>query len=225
MLVRSILLGTDSLTGKNYDHRKLWIEEQLHRLAASFGIDLPNEYELNSIRNDPVKLAQIRSRLSDVGWWMHLLCQNVGTRADIEDCEVGKFWQSRYKSVRILDEETLLACAAYVDLNPIGPHISRNGRRCSDKGFLALTQLEYFEVLDWAARITVANKRGSTPPEAPPVLERLGIDPGIGSKLVQDFGRLFSHVAGKPKSVSDARSLKTRRRFYLRHPKPEQALA
>ena len=30
-----------------------------------------------------------------------------------------RFWQSRFKAVRILDEETLLACAAYVDLNPI----------------------------------------------------------------------------------------------------------
>ena len=78
--------------------------------------------------------------------------------------------------------------------DPIGPHMSRNGRRCSDEGFLPLTQLEYFEVLDWAARITVANKRGWTLPEAPPVLERLGIDPGIGSKLVQDFGRLFEVV-------------------------------
>ena len=50
---------------------------------------------------------------------MRLLCQNIGTRANQEDKEVGKFFQGRYRSVRILDEETLLACAAYVDLNPI----------------------------------------------------------------------------------------------------------
>ena len=37
---------------------------------------------------------------------------------------LGKFWQSRYKAVRILDEETLLACAAYVDLNPIRAALS-----------------------------------------------------------------------------------------------------
>ncbi len=30
---RFFLLGTDSVTGMNYDHRKVWIEEQLNRLA------------------------------------------------------------------------------------------------------------------------------------------------------------------------------------------------
>ena len=37
---RCFLLGTDPVTGKNYDHRKVWIEDQLRRFAANFGIDL-----------------------------------------------------------------------------------------------------------------------------------------------------------------------------------------
>ena len=37
---RCFLLGTDPVTGKNFDHRKEWIEQQLQRLAACFGIDL-----------------------------------------------------------------------------------------------------------------------------------------------------------------------------------------
>ena len=36
---RCFLLGNDEVTGKNYDHRKIWVEDQLQRLAASFGID------------------------------------------------------------------------------------------------------------------------------------------------------------------------------------------
>ena len=165
---RCFLFGYDAVSGKNFDHRKTWIEDQLKSLAANFGIDLltfailsnhfhlvlrsrpdvvetwddtevarrwlmlcpirkkldrspeePNEYELNSIRNDPDRLATIRARLSDVSWWMRLLCQNIGTRANHEDGEVGKFFQARFKAVRILDEPTLLACSAYVDLNPI----------------------------------------------------------------------------------------------------------
>ena len=37
---RCFLLGTDSVTGKNYDHRKGWIEDLLKLFAAQFGIDL-----------------------------------------------------------------------------------------------------------------------------------------------------------------------------------------
>ncbi len=34
---RCFLLGDDPVTGKNYDHRKAWIEDLLKRFAASFG--------------------------------------------------------------------------------------------------------------------------------------------------------------------------------------------
>ena len=49
-------------------------------------------------------------------------------RANFEDGEPGKFWQSRFKAVRLLDEEALPACAAYVDLNPIPICPVRYGR-------------------------------------------------------------------------------------------------
>jgi hypothetical protein len=79
----------------------------------------PTEAELNSIRLDPDLVQEIRSRLSDISWWMRLLCQHVGQRANRETKETGKFWESRFKAVRLLDETALLACVSYVDLNPI----------------------------------------------------------------------------------------------------------
>ena len=79
----------------------------------------PNEFELNMIRNDPVRLKEIRSRLSDISWWMRLLSQKIGKRANEDDKEVGKFWQARYRAVRLLDETAILACVAYVELNGI----------------------------------------------------------------------------------------------------------
>ena len=40
-VVRSCLFfGVDPVTEKNHDHRKIWIEDQLKLLSASFGIDL-----------------------------------------------------------------------------------------------------------------------------------------------------------------------------------------
>jgi len=96
----------------------------------------------------------------------------------------------------------------------LGPRPSRNGRRSSDKGFLAMAEAGYLEILDWLARDRVAGKRGSTPLSAPPVLERLGIEPTLWSAMVRDFGRAFMNVAGTAKSVSEARSRKTHRKFY-----------
>jgi hypothetical protein len=50
---------------------------------------------------------------------MRLLCQKIGRRANLEDGETGKFWQARFRAVRLLDESAILACTAYVDLNVI----------------------------------------------------------------------------------------------------------
>ncbi|OYW11720.1 MAG: hypothetical protein B7Z55_18965 [Planctomycetales bacterium 12-60-4] len=50
---------------------------------------------------------------------MRLLCQRIAQKSNKEDETPGKFWQNRYRAVRLIDEEAILACAAYVDLNPI----------------------------------------------------------------------------------------------------------
>ena len=66
-----------------------------------------------------VKLAEVRERLFSIRWWMRLLCQRVAQRANHEEEESGRFFQDRYRATRLVDEASLLACAAYVDLNPI----------------------------------------------------------------------------------------------------------
>ena len=47
------------------------------------------------------------------------MSQNIAQRANKEDGEVGKFFQARCRAVRLLDETAILACEAYVGLNPI----------------------------------------------------------------------------------------------------------
>jgi hypothetical protein len=161
-------MGRDPVSGKNYDHRKVWLEARLQRFARCFGIDLvgfsilsnhfhlilrsrpdvvaswddtevarrwleicplrkgvqgqppePTESELNLIRNHPKRLREIRRRLSDISWWMRLLSQPLAARANREEDQLGRFWQGRYRAVRLCDEAAILACAAYVDLNLI----------------------------------------------------------------------------------------------------------
>ncbi len=81
--------------------------------------ETPTKPEVDMIVNQPDVLAERRKRLSDVSWWMRCTAENIARRANREDECTGRFWEGRYKLQSLLDEASLLACAAYVDLNPI----------------------------------------------------------------------------------------------------------
>ncbi len=79
----------------------------------------PNRYELAMLTGDPERMAELRRRLSHPSWLMKMLCENIARRSNREDECTGRFFEGRYKMTRLLDEGAVLACMAYVDLNPI----------------------------------------------------------------------------------------------------------
>jgi REP element-mobilizing transposase RayT len=162
------LCGVDAATGRNYEHRKRWLEDRLRFLAGQFGIDVlgfailsnhfhlvlrnrpdvvaqwsdrevarrwlmlcparkmpdgapaePSEPELNAICHVPERLAEIRLRLSDISWLMRMISERIARQANAEDETNGRFWQGRFKAIKLCDEAAMLACCVYVDLNPI----------------------------------------------------------------------------------------------------------
>ena len=170
---RAFLCGKDTFSGKNFDHRKAWIEERMFQLQSIFSIDIcafaimSNHYHLVlhvdeetaknwSVREvierwhgifkgtaltkkycagEDVSVEQIqaidliaeewRSRLMDISWFVRCLNEHVARLANAEDECTGRFWEGRFKSQALLDDQAILSCMAYVDLNPIRAKIAK----------------------------------------------------------------------------------------------------
>jgi hypothetical protein len=72
-----------------------------------------------------------------------------------------------------------------------------------------MTTADYLELLDWTARGTRPGKPGRTPQHIPPLLDRLGVNAEMWQRLVSDFGRLFSVVAGQPHRIDEHQPKRT----------------
>ena len=79
----------------------------------------PTETDIETLVRDEKKLAKVRRRLSDISWFMKALSEPIARRANRQDERTGHFWEGRFKAQPINDEAGLLACAMYVDLNPV----------------------------------------------------------------------------------------------------------
>lgn len=164
---RAWLCGDDPLTGRNFDHRRDWIERRLIQLADSFAVGLyawavmsnhthvvlridpraprtwsdeevvsrwlrlgptlrngsgcPAHREMRerALLADPARLEAIRERLGSLSWFMRFLNECIAREANGEDECTGRFWEGRFKCQALLDDSAVVACMAYVDLNPI----------------------------------------------------------------------------------------------------------
>lgn len=179
---------------------------QLHK-----GTMVTQQYMLNGFVPEylqPLLEATVetyRQRLMDISWYMRELNENIARQANYEDNCTGRFWEGRFKSQALLDEAALIACMAYVDLNPVRAKIDKTPESSSHtsikKRIKAVKQNrqpktlypfvgnprenqpnglpfrleDYLELVDLTGRIVRQDKRGSIDLSFAPILQRLNI--------------------------------------------------
>jgi hypothetical protein len=73
---------------------------------------------------DPQWIATVRGRLQSLSWFMKCLKEPLSRLANRQDKTRGTFFEGRFKSVAICDEEALLATSVYIDLNPVAAQVA-----------------------------------------------------------------------------------------------------
>ncbi|NDO76592.1 transposase [Shewanella sp. SE1] len=130
---RAFLCGEDALSGRSYEHRRGWIVDKIRQLSSIFCIDvcayavMSNHYHLvlkiDLAAQQSLSPFEVIERwtglFSGNSWFMRCLNEDIARKANREDSCKGVFWEGRFKSQALLDEQALLACMMYVDLNPI----------------------------------------------------------------------------------------------------------
>jgi len=112
-----------------------------------------------------------RKRLSDLGWLMRGLKEEIARRANREDGCTGAFWEGRFTSVPLLDNAALVACMAYVDLNPVRAKTAPTPEDSLHTG--GRTRIRARN--RWQA-VAKLRTRGRDPARLQRLLERVGLD-------------------------------------------------
>ena len=176
-------------------------------------------------------IKQYRARLMDISWFMRSLNEYIARRANKEDNCKGRFWEGRFKSQALLDESALLACMAYVDLNPVRAGIADTPERSDftsvQKRIAAATVgkqpqfllrfsgmttkymakglpfelTSYLTLVDVTGRSIRADKTGHISNELVPLLARLNISTENWLKLTSKFTTVFHGAVGRPDSL------------------------
>ena len=195
---------------------------------------LRGEKLINPLQQIVEETAEVyRARLIDISWFMRILNESIAVQANKEDKCTGRFWEGRFKSQALLDEAAVIACMAYVDLNPIRANIAATPETSNHTSIqqrihsakqekqpkvlfpfignprqnapkgLAFELKEYIELVDLTGRCIREDKCGYIDNNLPHILLRLNISTENWLVLTTQFRTLFHGAVGNPEALTE----------------------
>lgn len=214
-----------ALALSNKEVAKRWVK--IYK-PDSLIIDFLNgvKYEKEEKKRLKKRLKEIRERLYSISWFMRVINQYISATCNEEDEVTGAFWASRFQSKALLSDAAVMACMAYVDLNPIRANMAKtiedsaftsikkriNGNEDKEKPivFIGMDESDekpdidiklgdYINLVKWTAEnIHKENiKQGKKTNTMMAVLENNKIPPDYWLMVCERFEDLFGNTAGK----------------------------
>lgn len=176
-------------------------------------------------------IAEWRKRLASISWFMRRLNEPTARQANKEDECTGKFFEARFKSQALLDEQALISCMAYNDLNPIRANMAdtpessdhtsikrrieaaqkntvpsqlmrfQGNAKKPESNSIPFALKDYIELVEWTGRVIHPNKRGFIQNDKPELLKRLKVSPEEWIELAEKFEDHFSTWVGNAQSL------------------------
>ena len=148
----------------------------------------PTQQEIQAIVNDPDRVQELRTRLSHISWFMKMVSERVARRANAEEELTGRFWQGRFRGIKLADAAAILACLMYVDLNPIRAGICdtpEQSEHTSAKRRLDQNRHLKSHAADWLAPLTIDET--ASPGPTPSSLSSRCSDKGVLPVSLEDY--------------------------------------
>jgi putative transposase len=191
--------------------------------------EINTEAELKKVKD---YVAEYRSRLMSISWYMKSINEYVARMANTEDKCTGHFWESRFKSQAMLDERALLTCMCYVDLNPIRAGMAK---ALKDSEFTSIQERikhestwlsgfgkadlpfylsSYIDLVDDTGRCLREDKHGFITAKTAKAIDQIGISPETWIEELKGFKSIGVSAVGTAEQLKDF-SAKTKRKWTM----------